>query len=161
EFAPPIVEVQTESPGMSTAEVESLVTIQLEDALTSVPNLETIRSKTVPGLSSITLIFKQGTDIIRDRAVVQDRLAIEQRRWPTWAGLALMLPPLSATSRVMQIGMTSDQMSLTDLSMVTYWTVRWRLLSVPGVANVVIWGDQFKQLQVQVDPQKLLAYHVS
>ncbi|HEX6543180.1 MAG TPA: efflux RND transporter permease subunit [Ktedonobacterales bacterium] len=161
EFAPPLVEVQTEALGMSTAEVESLVTIQLEDALSSTPDLDTMRSKTVPGLSSITLIFKQGTDIMRARELVQERLAIAQRTLPSWAGLALMLPPLSATSRVMQVGITSDRYSLLDLSMVTYWTVRWRLLKVPGVANVVIWGDQFKQLQVQVDPNKLRVYHLS
>jgi CzcA family heavy metal efflux pump len=161
EFAPPLVEVQTEAMGMSTAEVESLVTIQLEDALSSIPDLDTIRSKSVPGLSSITLIFKQSTDIVSDRAVVQERLAVAQRKLPSWAGLALMLPPLSATSRVMQVGITSDKYSLLDLSMITYWTIRWRLLRVPGVANVVIWGDQFKQLQMQVDPQKLQAYHLS
>ncbi len=72
-----------------------------------------------------------------------------------------MLPPLSATSRVMQIGISSNTYSQTDLAMTTYWTIRWRLMSVPGVANVVIWGDRFKQLQVQTDPAKLQAYHVS
>src|SRR5437870_858873 len=95
----------------------------------------------------------RGEDVLWHRAT-------SQRSLPSWAGLAFMLPPLSATSRVMQIGVTSNQFSLTDLSMITYWTVRWRLLRVPGVANVVIWGDRFKQLQVQADPQKLRAYHV-
>src|SRR2546421_8491185 len=72
-----------------------------------------------------------------------------------------MLPPLSATSRVMKIGLSSNAYSQTDLSMIAYWTIRWRLMAVPGVANVVIWGDRFKQLQVQADPKKLQEYHVS
>jgi CzcA family heavy metal efflux pump len=161
EFAPPLVEIQTETPGMSTEEVESLVTTQLEDALSSTPQLDTMRSKSVPGLSSITLIFKPGTDVLQARQLVQERLAVAVRSLPSWAGLPWMLQPLSATSRVMKIGLSSDKYSLTDLSMIAYWTVRWRLMAVPGVANVVIWGDRFKQLQVQTDPAKLRAHHVS
>src|SRR5205809_5472950 len=161
EFAPPLVEIQTEAPGMSASEVESLVTIQLEDALSSTPQLDDMRSKSVPGVSSITLIFKPGTDIMQARQLVQERLAVATRTLPSWAGLPWMLPPLSATSRVMKIGLSSDTYSLTDLSMIAYWTVRWHLMKVPGVANVVIWGDRFKQLQVQADPKKLQTYHVS
>ena len=161
EFAPPFVEIQTEALGMSTSEVESLVTIPLENALNSTPDLDTMRSKSVPGLSAITLIFKSGTDIMLARQLVQERLAVATRTLPSWAGLPWMLPPLSATSRVMQIGLSTNKYDLTDLSMIAYWTIRWRLMAVPGVANVVIWGDRWKQLQVQVDPQKLLTYHVT
>jgi CzcA family heavy metal efflux pump len=158
--AMPYVEIQTEGLGMSTSEMESLITIPLEDALSSTPGLDTMRSKSVPGLSAITLIFKPGTDILHARQLVQERLAVATRTLPSWAGLPWMLQPLSATSRVMKIGLTSNTYSLTDLSMISYWTVRWRLMAVPGVANVVIWGDRFKQLQVQTDPQKLQTYHV-
>ena len=161
EFAPPFVEIQTEAPGMSSQEVESLVTIPLENSLNSTPGLDTMRSKSVPGLSAITLIFQSGTDIMQARQFVQERLAVAIRTLPSWAGIPWMLPPLSATSRVMQIGLSSHTYSLTDLSMISYWTIRWRLMAVPGVANVVTWGDRFKQLQVQVDPKKLQAYHVS
>src|SRR5260370_22901831 len=121
EFAPPYVDIQTEAPGMSAAEVESLVTIQLEDALSSVAQLDTMRSKSVPGLSSITLIFKPGIDILRARELVQERLAVAQRMLPSWAGMPWMLQPLSATSRVMHIGLSSKTYSLTDLSMIAYW----------------------------------------
>jgi CzcA family heavy metal efflux pump len=161
EFAPPLVEIQTEALGMSTSEVESLLTIQLESALNSTPQLETMRSKSVPGLSSIMLIFRPGTDIMQARQMVQERLAVAVRSLPSWAGLPWMLPPLSATSRVMKIGLTSSKYSLTDLSMTAYWRVRWRLMRVPGVANVLIWGDRWKQLQVQADPEKLRTHHVS
>jgi CzcA family heavy metal efflux pump len=161
EFAPPYVEIQTEGPGMSSEEVESLITVPLEYSFNSTPQLDTMRSKSVPGLSSITLIFKPGTDIMQARQLVQERLSVAVRTLPSWAGLPWMLPPLSATSRVMQIGLSSNTYSQTDLAMTTYWTIRWRLMAVPGVANVVIWGDRFKQLQVQADPQKLRTYHVS
>lgn len=161
EFAPPWVEVQTETPGLSAAEVESLVTIQLEDVFSSTPQLDILRSKSVPGLSSIVLIFKPETDALVARQLVQERLNAALRNLPTWAGMPWMLQPLSATSRVMHIGLTSKKYSLTDLSMITYWTIRWRLMAVPGVANVVIWGDRFKQMQIEVDPKKLFAYRVT
>ena len=161
EFAPPYVEIQTEGPGMSTQEVESLITVPLENSLNSTPHLDILRSKSVPGVSAITLIFKSGTDIMEARQLVQERLAIAIRTLPSWAGIPWMLPPLSATSRVMQIGISSNNYSQTDLAMTTYWSIRWRLMAVPGVANVVIWGDRFKQLQVQADPAKLQTYHVS
>lgn len=161
EFAPPLVEVQTEAPGMSASEVESLLTIQLEAAFSNTPQLDTIRSKSVPGLSSIVLIFQPDTDALVARQLVQERLRAALRNLPTWAGIPWMLQPLSATSRVMHIGLTSKRFNLTDLSMITYWTIRWRLMAVPGVANVVIWGDRWKQMQVQVDPQKMKTYQVS
>ncbi len=160
EFAPPFVEVQTEGLGMSTEEVESLITIPLEQALDSTPGLDVLRSKTVPGLSAITLIFRPGTDSIKARQYVNERLAVAIPSLPQSAGIPWVLQPLSATSRVLKIGLTSTRYSLTDLAMIAYWTIRWRLMAVPGVANVVVWGDRWKQLQVQVDPEKLRRYRV-
>src|SRR6266702_545734 len=124
EFAPPYVEIQTEGPGMSTQEVESLITVPLENSLNSTPHLDTLRSKSVPGVSAITLIFKSGTDIMEARQLVQERLAIAIRTLPSWAGIPWMLPPLSATSRGMQIGISSNAYSQTDLAMTTYWSIR-------------------------------------
>ncbi len=161
EFAPPFVEIQTEGPGMSTEEVESLITIQLEESFNSTPQLEVMRSKSVPGLSAIALIFKPGTDQMLARQLVSERLALAIPRLPSSAGLPWMLQPLSATSRVMKIGMTSTTQNLTDLSMIAYWNLRFRLMAVRGVANVVIWGDRFKQLQVQADPDRMLTAGVS
>jgi CzcA family heavy metal efflux pump len=158
EFAPPFVEIQTEYPGMSTQEVESFITIPLEQSLNSTPGLDIIRSKSVPGLSAITLIFKPGTDSLQARQLVNERLQIAIKSLPASAGLPWILQPLSATSRVMKIGLSSDRYNPTDLSMIAYWTMRWRLMSVPGVANVVIWGDRWKQLQLQFDPGKLEHY---
>ena len=161
EFAPPQVEVQTMCNGLTTADVEALVTVPLEQPLNGVDGLDELRSKSVPQLSSVVLIFKQGTDLLRARQLVQERLAVATPNLPTWAAPPVMLPPVAATSRVMQIGMSSQTRSLMDLSMTAYWTVRARLLRVPGVANVAIWGERLKMLTVQVEPAKMLAHHVS
>ena len=106
EFAPPFVEVQTEGPGMSTEEIESLITIPLEQSLNSTPGLDVMRSKSVPGVSAITLVFKRGTDSLEARQLVNERLAIAMRSIPTSAGIPWILQPLSATSRVMKIGLS-------------------------------------------------------
>jgi CzcA family heavy metal efflux pump len=161
EFAPPRVEVQTAALGLATADVESFVTIPLEQALAGIENLDILRSKSVPQLSSIEMLFKPGTDLLRARQLVQERITAVTPSLPTWAAPPLMLQPLSATSRVMKIGMTSDTMSVTDMSLAAYWTIRSRLLSVPGVANVPIWGEQISQLHVQVIPQAMAARHVA
>ncbi|MGZ4430742.1 MAG: efflux RND transporter permease subunit, partial [Gaiellales bacterium] len=148
EFAPPFVEIQTEGPGMSTTEIESLITIPMEQQLNSTPGLDVMRSKSVPGVSAITLIFKPGTDSLVARQQVNERVALAFRNLPTSAGIPWILQPLSATSRAIKIGISSTRYNLTDLSMIAYWTIRWRLMKVPGVANVVVWGDRWKQLQV-------------
>jgi len=160
EFAPPQVQIQTMCNGLSTADVEALVTVPLEQALNGVQGLDDLRSKSVSQLSSIQLIFKQGTDLLQARQLVQERLATATPSLPTWAAPPVMLPPVSATSRVMQIGMSSQSISMNDLSMIAYWTVRARLLRVPGVANVAIWGERLKMMTVQVDPKKLQAHGI-
>jgi len=161
EFAPPFVEVQTEGLGMSTEEVETLITIPMEQALNSTPGLDIMRSTTVPGLSANTLFFKRGTDPLEARQLVNERVATAIPSLPASAGIPWTLQPLSATSRAMKIGLSCDHCDLTDLSMIAYWTMRWRLMAVPGVANVVIWGDRWKQLQFQMDPAKLKAHHMT
>ena len=103
EFAPPFVEVQTEGPGMSTEEIESLITIPLEQSLNSTPGLDVMRSKSVPGVSAITLVFKRGTDSLEARQLVNERLAVAMRSIPTSAGIPWIMQPLSATSRVVWI----------------------------------------------------------
>ena len=108
EFAPPQVEIQTICLGLSTADVESLVTVPLEQALNGVKGLDDLRSKSVPQLSSIQLIFKPGVDLLEARQLVQERLALVTPSLPTWAAPPVMLPPLSATSRAVQIGMTVE-----------------------------------------------------
>jgi CzcA family heavy metal efflux pump len=161
EFAPPRVEIQTICLGLSPAEVEQLVTVPLENALNGVPGVDVMRSKSVPQLSSILLIFKPGADEIRARQLVSERMALATKTLPTWAGPPLMMPPLSSTSRIMKVGITSKDRSVMDLSMLAYWKIRQRLLGVPGVANIAIWGEQLKMLQVMVDPKRLAAADVT
>jgi CzcA family heavy metal efflux pump len=161
EFAPPRVEVQTASLGLSASEVESLVTIPLEQALNGVDGLATIRSKSVEQLSSIELIFEEGTDLLRARQLVAERMATVTPNLPTWSTPPVMIQPLSATSRVMKIGLSSDELSVIDLSMIAQWTIRSRLLRVPGVANVAIWGQRKEMLHVQVDPKRLRELGIS
>jgi CzcA family heavy metal efflux pump len=158
EFAPPLVEIQTEAPGLSTEEVESLITVPLENALNGTPWLKTIRSKSVLGLSSVVLIFGEGTDLMRARQMVQERLALEASRLPTVARPPVMLSPLSSTSRAMKIGVTSTNLSQMEMTQLAKWTIRPRLMAVPGVANVAIWGQRDQQYQVLVDPDRLRAH---
>lgn len=158
EFAPPLVEVQTEAPGLSSRDVEALVTIPLEAALTGVPNLATLRSRSVLGLSSVVLILEPGTDIMTARQLVQERVARASSQLPSVARPPVMLSPLSSLSRVMKIGLTSDRLSQIELTTLTKWTIRPRLMAVKGVANVAIWGQRDRQLQVLVDPDRLRAH---
>ncbi len=161
EFAPPKVEVQTFSLGLSPAAVEELVTVPLEQALNGIPGLDVMRSRSVPDLSDIVLIFESGTDLIYARQVVAERVAAVYPTLPTWAAPPVMIQPLSSTSRAMKIGISSEKYDLMDLSMVAYWKIRARLLDVPGVANVPIWGERIKMPQVQVDLERMHAYNVS
>lgn len=161
EFAPPLVEVQTEAPGLSTEEVDSLVTVPLENSLNGLPFLKTIRSKSVLGLSSVVMIFNTGTDILKARQLVQERLNLAQNRLPAVVKPPVLMAPYSSLSRVLKVGLTSktlDQMALSELAV---WIMRPRLMSVPGVANVAIWGQRDRQFQVLVDPQKLRAAGVT
>lgn len=155
EFAPPMVEIQTEAPGLSTEEVEALVTIPLETAVNGVPGLVTLRSKSVLGLSSVVIVFKDGADLIRARQLVQERVAVIAPRLPASIRPPVMLPPLSATSRAMKIGVSSKSLDQMALSELVRWTIRPRLMAIPGVANVAVWGLRDRQLQVLVDPRRL------
>jgi CzcA family heavy metal efflux pump len=161
EFAPTRVEVQTACLGLSSAEVEELVSVPLEDALNGVPGVDVIRSTSVAQLSSIELLFKRGTDYVKARQLVQERLQTVTSTLPTWAAPPFMMQPVSATSRILKVGLTSDSMSLMDLSLTAYWKIRARLLRVPGVANVAIWGERLKDMTVQVDPERMQRQRVS
>jgi CzcA family heavy metal efflux pump len=161
EFAPPRVEIQTPCIGLSAAEVDDLVSVPLEQVLTGMPGLDQIRTRSVPQLSSIELLFRPGVDLLEARQLVQERMATVAPTLPTWAAPPFMMPPVSTTGRVMEIGLSSKTMNLRDMSMIAYWTIRARLLRVPGVANVAIWGERLKMPQVQVDPERLAANGLS
>ncbi|OAI57970.1 acriflavin resistance protein [Verrucomicrobiaceae bacterium SCGC AG-212-N21] len=161
EFAPPLVEIQTEAPGLSTEEVDALVTVPLENALNGLPFLKTIRSKSVLGLSSVVMIFQEGADLLRARQLVQERLNLAQGRLPAVVRPPVLMAPYSSLSRVLKVGMSSKSLSQMELSELALWTVRPRIMSVPGVANVAIWGQRDKEYQVLVDPERLRTAGVS
>jgi Cu/Ag efflux pump CusA len=161
EFTPTMVEIQTEALGLSAPEVEQLITVPMEqDLLNGVPWLKDIRSESVPGLSRILLIFEPGTDLLRARQVVQERMT-QAVALPQVSAPPLMVQPLSSMSRVLMARLSSDEVSPIDMSVIAHWTIRPRLLGVPGVANVAIWGQRDRQLQVQVDPERLQEHDVS
>lgn len=160
EFAPPRVEVQTLSVGLSASAVEELITVPLEQALNGVPGLDVMRSRSVTDLSDIIMIFKPGTDVILARQLVQERLSAVYSTLPSWAAPPVIIAPLSSTSRAMKIGIYSDEYSQRELSLIAYWKIRTRLLKVPGVANVPIWGEQRQIASVHIDQEKLAFYNI-
>jgi CzcA family heavy metal efflux pump len=154
EFAAPVVKVQTEALGLSAEEVESLITLNLEELLNGVPWLESIRSESVIGLSSIVLTFERGTDLMKARQMVQERLTLAYAL-PNVSSTPTLLQPLSATSRFMMVGISSEEVEETDLSLLARWTIKPKLVGVPGVANVAIWGQRLREMQIHVDPERL------
>ena len=162
EFSPPFVEIQVEALGLSAEEVEQMITVPLEqDLLAGVAWLDVIRSESVPGLSSVLVYFEPGTDLYRARQMVSERLAQAAVGIPHVSKPPAMIQPTSSASRFMIVGLSSDKLSLIDMGVLARWTIAPRLLGVPGVANVAIWGSRDRQLQVLVDPEKLQAQGVS
>jgi len=155
EFSRPYVEVQTEALGLSAVEVEAMITTPIEaDMLNGTPWVEDIRSVSLPGLSSIVMVFEKGTDIMRARQVVSERMT-QVFALPNVSKPPVMINPVSSASRAMAIGLTSDKLSLIEMSVLARWTILPRLMGVPGVANVSLWGERKWQVQVQVDPNRL------
>ena len=155
EFGQPTVQIQTESLGLSAPEVEQLITVPMESNLINgVPGVESVRSDSIPSLSLIELKFNRGTDILHARQLVQERLS-QSPALPSVAQAPQMLQPVSSTPRVMMVGLSTNRLSDLELSVLARWTIRPRLLGLPGVANVAIWGLRDRQLQVQVDPNRL------
>jgi Cu/Ag efflux pump CusA len=155
EFGLPQIQVQTEALGLSAAEVEQLITVPLEDEFNGLPFLDTLRSQSLPSLSDIELTFHAGTDIYRARQLVTERVA----QGPSVVNVGtppVMIEPESSTARVMMIGLSSASVNPIDVSTIARWRIRPRLLAVPGVANVSIWGQRDQQLQVLVDPAELV-----
>jgi CzcA family heavy metal efflux pump len=129
----------------------------LEEVLAGTPGLDIIRSRSVNDLSQIELIFDRDVDIILARQLVQERMDLVAPNLPTWAAPPVMLQPLSATSRTVKIGISSDKLNNMQQSMIAYWTIRQRLLRVPGVANVPIWGERIEMLTVKADRERMAA----
>jgi CzcA family heavy metal efflux pump len=161
EFAPPEVTIQTESPGLSSEQVELLVTQPIENAVSGILGVKTVRSSSIQGLSVITAVFNSGTDILLDRQLVSERLSTISGSLPGEAKSPVIVPLTSSTSIAMVIGLTSEKLSLMELRTDAEWTVKQRLMAVPGVAKVVVHGGEERQFQVQILPDRLIKYGVS
>jgi CzcA family heavy metal efflux pump len=155
EFAPPLAQVQVAAPGMSAGQVEVLVTQPIENALGGLIGVKTMRSKSLPGLSMLTLTFDSGVDVRQARQAVAERLGPVGVVLPAGVKPPTLLPLTSSTSVVMDVGLTSTSRSLAAVHEVAEWTVKPRLLGLPGVADVVVFGGDVRELQVQVDPDRL------
>ncbi|HSR30008.1 MAG TPA: efflux RND transporter permease subunit [Anaerolineae bacterium] len=156
EISPPFVEIQTEALGLSAEEVEQMITVPMEqDLLAGVAFLDVIRSESVPGLSSVLVYFEPGTDLFEARQMVAERLAQAAVGLPHVSDPPTMIQPLSSASRFIIVGLSSEELSLIEMSVLARWTIAPRLMGVPGVAHVAIWGNRDRQLQVQVDPEEL------
>jgi CzcA family heavy metal efflux pump len=160
EFSPTQVVIQTEAPGLSAELTETLVTRPIEAALSGVSRVRSMRSQSIPGLSVVTVIFADGSDIYRNRQLVAERLATLAFQLPR--GITPNITPLtSSASTLLGIGITSDKRSLEELRTLVDWTIRPHLLAVNGVADVNVFGGVVRQWQIQVLPERLLRYGLS
>jgi CzcA family heavy metal efflux pump len=161
EFAPPQVDIQTEAPGLSPEQVEVLVTQPIENAVNGVPGIESLRSSSIQGLSVVTAIFRPGRNIYEDRQAIAERLTSVTALLPQGVEPPVMTPLTSSTGDLMSIGLTSGRLSLMDLRTIADWTLKPRLLSVPGVSKVGVFGGEIRQIQIQIRPERLVRFNLS
>src|SRR3990172_7302237 len=161
EFAPPQVVIQTESPGLSPENVETLITFRIEAVVNGTPGVDVVRSKSWAGLSTVIVVFEWGTDIYTARQLVNERLQEAREQFPPGTEAPVMLPITSAVSWLVKFALQSDKVPLLDLRTLCDWDIRNRLLAIPGVASAVCMGPGPKQYQVLLSSPKLLQYNVT
>jgi len=160
EFSPTQVVIQTESPGLSSKLVEQLVTQPIESTLSGTVGVESMRSQSIPGLSIVTIIFNEKTDIYKNRQAVAERLATLNNQLPKNI-IPNITPLASSASTVLGMGISSNKRSLMELRTMVDWTIKPHIMEVPGVADVNVLGGDVRQWQILVDPNKLIRYHLS
>jgi Cu/Ag efflux pump CusA len=157
----PVLEVQTEALGLSSSEVEQYVTVPEENnLLDGVMGVWDVRSHSIPGLATVDLYFEPGITELHARQLVEERLT-NAFSLPNVSKPPVLIQPLSSTSRVLMIGLSSRTIDPLELSYLARWVVKPRLSGVQGVANVAIFGQQDRQIQVEADPSKMAAHHVT
>jgi Cu/Ag efflux pump CusA len=161
EFVQPQATVQTESPGLSPEQVEALVTRPVESAVNGVTHVESVRSQSIQGLSIVTVVFNEGTDIFLALQMLTEQLSAVGPQLPVGVKPPRLTPLTSSTMDLLKIGLVSDKLSPMDLRAFADWTLKPRLRSVPGVAEVGVMGGEVKQLQIQVHPDRLAAHGLS
>src|SRR6266566_7374297 len=160
-FVQPQVVIQTECPGLAPEQVELLVTLPIETTVNGLGDMESLRSESIEGLSVITAVFKEGTDVFRARQTLAETLAETAGELPSSVKPPRMTPLTSSTMDLLKIGLVSDKLSPMELRTFADWTLKPRLLSVPGVAKCSTFGGEVRQLQIQVLPERLQAYDLA
>lgn len=160
-FVQPQVVIQTECPGLAAEQVELLVTLPVETTVNGIGDMESLRSESIQGLSIVTVVFKEGTDVYRARQTLAEHLAEMAGELPTTVKTPRMTPLTSSTMDLLKIGLVSDKLTPMELRTFADWTLKPRLLSAPGVAKCSTFGGEVRQLQIQVVPDRLVAYGLS
>src|SRR5277367_3188909 len=161
EFVPSQVDIQTEAPGFSPQQVEELVTKPVENAVNGASGLATLRSESIPGLSVVTITFADDVDLHIARQGISERLSELGSALPTGAGVPKLSPLVSSTMDLLKIGLVSDKIDAYALRDAADWVIKPRLLAVPGVAHVIVFGGDVRQIQILPDPDKLTSYQLT
>jgi CzcA family heavy metal efflux pump len=161
EFVPSQVDIQTEAPGFAPQQVEELVTKQVENAVNGAAGLATLRSESIPGLSVVTITFADGIDVHIARQGISERLSELGSTLPAGVGTPKLSPLVSSTMDLLKIGLVSDKVDAYTLRDNADWVIKPRLLAVPGVAHVIVFGGNVRQIQILPDTRKLAAFNIS
>jgi CzcA family heavy metal efflux pump len=161
EFVPSQVDIQTEAPGFAPQQVEELVTKQIENAVNGSAGLATLRSESIPGLSVVTITFADGVDVHIARQGISERLSELGSSLPAGVGTPKLSPLVSSTMDLLKIGMLSDTVDPYELRATADWVLKPRLLAVPGVAHVIVFGGEVRQIQVLPDTRKLASFGIT
>jgi CzcA family heavy metal efflux pump len=157
----PTVTILTEAHGFAPEEVEMLVTFPLETAVNGASGVRRVRSTSIQGLSTIWVEFEWGTDIFKARQIVNEKMQGLQNGLPKGVDQPILAPITSIMGEIMLVGLTSDSTSAMDLRTIADFTLRRRILAVAGVSQVLVYGGETKQYQVQIDPWHLKNYNLS
>src|SRR5579864_2233419 len=161
EFVPSQVEIQTEAPGFAPQQVEELVTRPVENAVNGASGLATLRSESTPGLSVVTVTFASGVDVHVARQGISERLAELGSNLPAGVGTPKLSPLMSSTMDLLKIGLLSEKVNAYTLRDAADWVIKPRLLAVPGVAHVIVFGGAVRQIQILPDMRKLASYNIT
>ena len=157
----PTVVIMTEANGMAAEEVEQLVTFPVETAVNGATGVRRVRSSSTNGFSVVWVEFDWDTDIYLARQIVSEKLAVVSESLPANVGKPTLGPQSSILGEMLIVGLTADSTSMLDLRTIADWTIRPRLLSTGGVAQVAVLGGDIKEYQVQLDPERMRHYGVT